>query len=235
MTFMIPAQLTFDFPALARDPAGTFVEGPSTAEARAALAQWRSWPAHALALVGPAHSGKSHIAAVWAASAPSLGSAAIVDGRAPGFGAAATNAVEAGGRAVVEQADHADAEALFALINAARRGAGALLLTARCDPDGWAAWDVLADLTSRLRALPVARIAPPSDEELRAILVKLFADRGIRAEESLLSYVCVRIERSHAAAVDAADALTRHALAEGVGVTRALARAHFQNGGPVAL
>ncbi len=55
---------------------------------------------------------------------------------------------------------------------------GSLLLTTPAPP---AALPIaLADLASRLRALPVAGIAPPDDALLAAVLVKHFADRQLR-------------------------------------------------------
>jgi chromosomal replication initiation ATPase DnaA len=43
-------------------------------------------------------------------------------------------------------------------------------------------------------------LAPPDDALLRAVLVKLFSDRQVRVDESLIGYVAARIERSFAAA-----------------------------------
>jgi chromosomal replication initiation ATPase DnaA len=43
-------------------------------------------------------------------------------------------------------------------------------------------------------------MAPPDDALLRAVLVKLFSDRQVAVDESLISYVAMRIERSFAAA-----------------------------------
>ena len=58
-------QTAFDFPARRRDPVATFVPGEATTQVRAALGAWRDWPGRALALVGPAASGKTHLAAMW--------------------------------------------------------------------------------------------------------------------------------------------------------------------------
>ena len=43
-------------------------------------------------------------------------------------------------------------------------------------------------------------LSPPGDDLLRAVLVKLFADRQLAVDESLIGYVATRIERSFAAA-----------------------------------
>ena len=58
----------------------------------------------------------------------------------------------------------------------------------------------MADLASRLRALPVVALTAPDDALLRAVLVKLFADRQLAVDESLVSFLATRIERSFAAA-----------------------------------
>ena len=61
------------------------------------------------------------------------------------------------------------------------------------------------------------------DALLRAIIVKLFADRQLAVDDSLVTYLVTRIERSFAAARAAVDALDREALRLKRPVTRALA------------
>ena len=86
----------------------------------------------------------------------------------------------------------------------------------------------MPDLASRLRALPVVALAPPDDALLRAVIVKLFADRQLAVDESLVGYLATRIERSFAAARAAVDALDREALRLKRPVTRALAAELFR-------
>ena len=81
----------------------------------------------------------------------------------------------------------------------------------------------LPDLTSRLRALAVARLDPPDDALLRGVLVKLFADRQLAVEESVLSYLMLRMPRSLAAAGTLVAEIDRLALTEQAAVTRGLA------------
>ena len=62
-----------------------------------------------------------------------------------------------------------------------------MLITARTAP---ATWRIeLPDLASRLRALPVVALEPPDDALLRAVMVKLFADRQLAVDESLVAYL----------------------------------------------
>jgi len=85
-------------------------------------------------------------------------------------------------------------------------------------------WKIkLNDLASRFRALPVLTLASPDDALLRALLVKLFADRQLRVDESLIGFLTTRIERSFASARAVVDTLDREALRRHRPVTRALA------------
>ncbi len=112
-----------------------------------------------------------------------------------------------------------DERALFHLLNLSREQAAFLLLTART-PLGAPA---IADLGSRLKALPVVALAPPDDALLRAVLVKLFADRQLIVDEALIGYVAVRIERTFAAARAVVALLDREAMRQQRPLTRALA------------
>ena len=70
---------------------------------------------------------------------------------------------------------------------------------------------------------PVLALAPPDDALLRAVLVKLFADRQLVVDESLIAYVAMRIERSFAAARDVVSLLDDEAMRQKRPITRALA------------
>jgi chromosomal replication initiation ATPase DnaA len=85
------------------------------------------------------------------------------------------------------------------------------------------------DLASRLRALPVVALEAPDDALLRAVIVKLFADRQLAVDESLVAYLATRIERSFKAARAAVSALDREALRLKRPVTRALAGELFRS------
>ena len=76
---------------------------------------------------------------------------------------------------------------------------------------------------SRLRAVPAVDLEAPDDALLRAVLVKLFADRQLAVDESLIGYLAMRIERSFASARAVVEELDREALRQKRPVTRALA------------
>jgi chromosomal replication initiation ATPase DnaA len=136
-------------------------------------------------------------------------------------------ALATGALVVEDLAPHRfDERALFHLINQGREERAFVLITARTAPAGWNL--AVPDLASRLRVLPVIEHAAPDDALLRAIIVKLFADRQLGVEESLVAYLATRIERSFAAAQKAVDTLDREALRLQRPVTRALAGELFR-------
>jgi chromosomal replication initiation ATPase DnaA len=111
-----------------------------------------------------------------------------------------------------------DEKALFHTLNLARQKSAHVLITAADGPEAWGLQ--LPDLISRLKALPVIPILPPDDVLLRNVLVKLFGDRQIHVEESVVGYLLLRMPRSLAAARQLVAEIDRRALAEKAEVTR---------------
>jgi chromosomal replication initiation ATPase DnaA len=212
------SQLAFDLDPAENFSRDDFIRGAGNAAALDLLGSWPNWPARTVAIVGPEGSGKSHLAAIWAAVAGArrLASRALDEPAVPAALATGALALECG----AVDAD-LDERALFHLLNLVQEQRAFLLLTARTAP---AAWPIaLPDLASRLRAVPVVTLAAPDDAMLRAVLVKLFADRQVMVDEALVSYLMVRIERSFAAARSIVATLDREALRRQRPVTRALA------------
>jgi chromosomal replication initiation ATPase DnaA len=194
-----------------------FLSGPSNAAALALIECWPQWPARAILLVGPEGSGKSHLAAIWA----DMAGARRIAARA--LDAAAVPGTLATGALVIEDivAHELDERALFHALNLAGEVDAFLLLTARQPPMAWNL--CVRDLASRLKALPVVSLAAPDDALLRAVLVKLFNDRQVIVDESLIGYVATRIERSFAAAQQIVEQLDIEAMRRKRPLTRALA------------
>jgi chromosomal replication initiation ATPase DnaA len=201
-----------------------FLSGACNADALALIDSWPDWPARAIALIGPEGSGKTHLATIWAAAAGArvISAHSLIDIDIPG--ALATGAL------VVEDATAgADERALFHLINLAREEEAYILFTARTAPSLWPM--AVPDVVSRLRALPVVALRPPDDAMLRGVIVKLAADRQLALDESIVSYLLTRIERSFAAARAAIIALDKEALRQGRAPSRALAAELFREVG----
>jgi chromosomal replication initiation ATPase DnaA len=199
-----------------------FLVGPSNATALALVERWPDWPSRTIVLRGPEGSGKSHLAAIWArASGARMLSPRSLEG-------ADVPIALATGALVLENLAEGrfDEAALFHLLNLAREERAYVLITARSAPSTWRI--AVPDLASRLRALPVVALTAPDDALLRAVIVKLFADRQLAVDESLVAYLATRIERTFAAARAAVDALDREALRLKRPVTRALAAELFR-------
>ena len=199
-----------------------FLIGPPNEAALRLIEQWPDWPDRIMLLVGPEGAGKSHLAAIWAQAAGArVAAARRLTGecvpQALATGALGIEDLRPGGF---------DERALFHLINLARQEGACVLMTARSVPAGWTI--ETPDLASRLRALPVVALAAPDDALLRALIVKLFADRQIAAEENVVSFLVTRIERSFAGARAAVAALDGEALRLQRPVTRALAATLFR-------
>ena len=201
-----------------------FLSGPSNAVALALVDAWPDWSHRTVMLTGPEGSGKSHLAAIWAQAA----GARLIAARA--LEEASVPAALATGALVVEDlaAGSFEERALFHLLNLAREQEAFVMLTARTPPTPLA----IPDLSSRLKALPVAAIAPPDDGLLRAVLLKLFSDRQLAVDEALLGYVGTRIERSFAAARALVALLDAEAMRRKRPLTRALASEILRTGEP---
>lgn len=209
----LPLDLGFR-PALGR---ADFLIAPCNAAAVAWIDRWPDWPAPALALWGPAGGGKTHLLEVWRArsNAAALAPRALTSAALPEL-LGASRAV------AIDDASSAEEEALLHLYNVLAERRGHLLLAAREPPARWTTR--LADLRSRLVALPTVAVEPPDDALLAAVLVKLFADRQLRIGEDVIAYLLPRIERSFAAARTIVAALDEAALARRRAVTVRLAR-----------
>jgi len=212
-----PRQLAFALPhseSLTRD---NFLEGPANSAGLALVDSWPEWPNRIMLLVGPEGSGKSHLAAIWAEQAGARSISAHLLTAAVVPGALATGAL------VVEDLNSSDFDerALFHLINLAREEEAFVLITARRPPSLLQL--ELRDLRSRLRALSAVSLLPPDDLLFRSLIVKFCGDRQMNVDESVVTYVANRIERSYVAARRAVELLDAEALRLGRPVTRSLA------------
>lgn len=199
-------------PSLAEDD---FLVGEGNALAHARITAWPHWPDGMTLLIGPAASGKSHLARIFVersqARLATPGTIAQI------AGAGGTEPL------VIEDVDREayDEHALFHLLNQAMRGERGLLMTAREEVPSWPL--KTDDARSRARRAPVFRLEVSDDIELSQMFVKLFGDRQIRVDPRVIGYIVPRMERSPEEAAALVDLMDRLALAKGSAITRNLA------------
>lgn len=210
-----PAQLAFELGHTPSHAEDDLIVGDGNRLAHAHIAAFPAWPGPLTLILGPASSGKSHLARIFAdrAGAETPDPSQIED------------LSRRGGTAplVIEDVDRAgyDEAALFHLLNQSMRDGRPLLLTAR---EAVGAWPYrTADLLSRARLASAFTIALSDDIQLSQMLVKLFGDRQISVDPKVVTYLAARMERSPEEAVALADLMDRLALARGTAITRAIA------------
>lgn len=222
-----PKQLAFDLPLDARYGREDFLVSPSNERAYALIEKWPDWPDPIVFLHGAEGSGKSHLASIWATAAHAW----VTDGF--GIAAASIPHLVSMGALLVEDVDRiegSDEPALFHLLNLARERRAFVLLTSRAPVEALPLRT--PDLLSRLRLAPGVALDPPDDALLKAVLVKLFVDRQLVVDTSIVDYLARRIERSLGAAAAAVARLDNEALSRGRRITRPMAAAVVGETGP---
>ncbi len=217
MTSRAPVQLALELPHRQALGAEDFLVGTSNSAAVEMIDSWPDWPGHTIIVSGPEGAGKSHLANVWRLR---CGAERTVAGT---LDEALVAAQQAASALLVEDIDRglASERALFHLLNLSRERELSVLLTSRKLP-GSLAID-LPDLRSRLRSLPVAQIGEADDTLLKAVLVKLFADRQLAIEPQVLGYIAAHMGRSVAMAMRIVGEIDRQTLATRRRVSQKLA------------
>jgi len=217
----VPRQLPLALEAAAPFSVDNYIIGAANRAAFEMLESWPRWPGPVTVLIGAPKTGKSHLAAVWAAQAYAMQCAKDRLDKAAELAARGTPIL-------LEDIDRGgfDETQLFHLINTVRQAwsesnQAALLITARTRP---AAWKIhLADLASRLRAANLLELGEADDALRQAVLAKLFADKQLRVEADIMRFILNRSERSPAQLMAVAERLDRLALERKSRISRALA------------
>ena len=170
---------------------------------------------------GQAGCGKSHLLAAWAARIGAV--------RLAGHALRDLDDMPETGAVAVDDADTvAPDTTLLHLLNTARDRGLFVLLSSRTPP---ARWPVrLPDLTSRLRSITPVEIGPPDDDLLRALLMRLLADRQLAVPRSVQEWLLLRLPRSPGALREAVARLDLASLASGRAITQPLAAAVLREG-----
>ena len=210
-------QLPFDYGHEPSHLEDDFIEGDGNRLALAHIRAFPNWPGPLTLVEGPAKSGKSHLARIWA-------------GRVGARLAAPTELEDLsreGGTAplVIEDLERSgyDEAALFHLLNQSMRDGRPVLMTTREPIANWPfATD---DLKSRARLAARFTVALSDDIQLSQMFVKLFGDRQVVVDPKIIAYMVARMERSPEEVAALADLVDRIALSRGTAITRSVAAA----------
>jgi len=216
-----PRQLPLDFEHRPSLTGEDFLVAESNRDAVIWLDRWPDWPTPALVIHGPAGCGKTHLAHVFLARSGGR-KLSILDMSAD----EPRDLIEDVPACVIEDAERfikAGLEsALLHLYNALKEAGGQMLLTSRRPPPRWPVQ--LADLRSRLNTATAVRIGPPDDALMQAVVVKLFADRQLKIDQEVVTFMMARMERSFEAARDLVARIDAAALNERRKITIRLIR-----------
>ncbi len=215
-------QLIFDLGHRTALGRADFLVSGSNAAAVEWVDRWPDWPLRAFVIWGPAASGKTHLGQVWCAisGAETVTVETVLSEDAATL--RARNACLFVDDAHQLAGDREREEALLHLYNYMLETEGTLLLAAAQAPSFWQV--DLADLSSRIKAMPGVGIAEPDDSLLGALLVKQFFDRQLRVGEDVVTYLVPRMERSFAAVSQIVAAIDASALEQSRPITVPLAR-----------
>ena len=152
-----------------------------------ALQVAQTWPFRTAVLSGPPRSGKSLIAALFAASGP-----------------------DQGGGEAIDDADRLDETELFHRWNRAQESGTPLLLVRASGEGDWAI--KLPDLASRIAAAQPLEIGTPDDEQLASLIGIHAQSRALALGPDAAEYLVPRTERSHLAVERLVETIDRLSL-----------------------
>ncbi len=211
------AQIPFELPVAEQQRREDIVVSASNALAVSMIDAWPQWPGHLTVLAGPVGSGKSHIAKVWATTAQAL----ILSAQQLQFlDDEFMEKLSQGTSLLIEDLAEKgiDETKLFHLLNITRESGAYCLITSRSWPKQWPL--TLNDLRSRVQSAQLVELYEPDDMLLKQVVAKLFTDRQLQVNASVIEYCVLRMERSLGSAVRLVKMMDEIALSQKSTITK---------------
>lgn len=217
------SQIALTFPHIPSYATEDYIVSACNRAAYDAMIRWPNWQDKLMGVVGPVASGKTHLAHIWAKAA---GASFIPPEQ---LGTQDSSFWYGGSECAVLDGIAATAshEALFHLINYARAHQKFLLLT-HTDPLSLFP-STLADLRSRLSAIPSVLLDLPDDAVLAAVLAKAFSDRQVKVNMEVIQYIINNSERSFDAIQRIASLIDTEAMSRKRAITLPFVREILTN------
>lgn len=195
-----------------------FIVSPSNKEAYEWIKRWPNWPHPCLSIYGEMGCGKTHLSHIWQAETQ----AKRLNGR--DFDKAKLESLLEGlNLFVLDNADFVqDEEKFFHFYNHIIPSKGGMLLLSPTPPARWTTH--LPDLQSRLKTVPAIKISPPDEKLIGNVLQKLFQDKQVKVDQSVIEFLLKHMERSFESAKTWVEKLDTLALSQKRNITIPLVR-----------
>jgi chromosomal replication initiation ATPase DnaA len=196
-----------------------FLVSPANQDVVAWIDRWPDWPGPFMLVVGPVHSGKTHLSHVWAerSGAVTLNAVDLED-----LDINALNDLSDNPLVLEDIGEGFNEKKLFHLYNLVKEKRNNMMMTSLKPVSEWNIQ--LPDLKSRMGALQIVHITEPDDQLFSAVLVKLFSDRQLQVMPEMIQYLVARLERSFEAAHRMVNILDQMSLEEKRNITIPLVR-----------
>lgn len=211
----------------------TFLKGVHNQAAWAWVKRWPDWPKRGLVVTSPGGSGAGYLGDLWRQTAGAFCMLPPTDVLSE---SAVPQVHENLSRVFGTDAKPAlwcpdfhrwllgaqNQRLLLALYNAVQERGGSILLTGRLPNYS----DVLPDLSSRLKALPVASVGIPDDGFFKEFLAHLFKQKQMAAPANVITFLLHRLPRKMGFAASVVERLAKESLKQKKAISFAFLKQH---------